>query len=205
MNILEIKNLNLQRSDKVIFRDLNLFVKEGDISLWFGPSGCGKSSLAKLITGQLSDFQGQLLFSGVQVAGAALDRFYVCHENDLFLWQTLNEHIDFITENTKQFATESEIAEFVRVLEIEHLLGRYPRSFSMGETRRAQILRSLILKPKLTIFDETFSALDLKLKNRIMPELQKIWKRQKATVIIITHESEKDFNISVDQARDFST
>ena len=175
--------------------------------LWSGPSGGGKSSLAKIICSHLKINGGELKFFTKQDSPPSLERLYVCHENDLFEWQSFNKHIKFLLSNVKisNPLTLAEIQNYSELLEVGHLLHMYPSQISMGETRRFQILRSLILKSEFVVFDESFAALDSELKKRLMPKLLDIWKKHKTTVVIISHEADKNFNVSFDQALDFTS
>ncbi len=205
--VFEIKNLKFNYNHQQIFNNLSLTQNRSDIVLWAGPSGSGKSSLAKIICSHLTAPSGELKVFNTTPAKASLDRLYVCHENDLFQWQTLEEHIHFLIQNLVPLKniTQAEVDIFTDILEIKDLMKKYPSQISMGEIRRFQILRSLILKSKFVVFDETFSALDSKLKNRIMPKLLQIWKSAAISVIIISHETDTSFNIKFDQHLDFQT
>lgn len=206
MSAFEVKNICFNHKEQKVLSNVNLVHPKGHIALWLGPSGGGKTSLAKIICSHLKSCSGQLLIEGKGVTEASLDRLYVCHENDLFMWQTLQRHIDFLLQNVNIVSPPSlnEINEWAEILEIKNLLKKYPSQISMGEARRFQILRSLILKSELVIYDETFSALDSKLKLRIMPKLFEVWKIKNTSVVIISHESDKNFNIIFDQILDFS-
>lgn len=206
MNAFEVKNITFSHNDQKILSNLNIAHAKGNVALWLGPSGGGKTSLAKIICSHLKISNGELLINGSGVNSASLDRLYVCHENDLFVWQTLQQHINFLLKHVsiKDAPSQDQINTWAEMLEIGELLNKYPSQISMGQARRFQILRSLILKAELVIFDETFSALDSKLKLRIMPKLFDLWKNKKTSVVIISHESDKNFNIAFDQILDFS-
>lgn len=207
INSFELKNISFSHKEQKIINRLNLSHKHGDIALWVGPSGGGKSSLAKIICSHLKATAGELKIFGQNVQKAGLDRLYVGHENDLFQWQTFEKHIQFLFAHrySKKFATEDEIRQYAQMLEIQTLLKKYPSQISMGEARRFQILRALLLKSEIVIFDETFSALDAQLKQRIMPRLNEIWKKNKTSVVIISHESDKNHILVFNQILDFST
>src|ERR1700740_3674371 len=96
MKILQIENFSLQRQNRKLFSGLSMDHQSGDVVLWFGPSGCGKSSLAKAIAGQVETWQGVLNYNDKRIAGYSVDRLYVGHDNDLFLWQTSLQHIEFL-------------------------------------------------------------------------------------------------------------
>ncbi|MBY0555182.1 ATP-binding cassette domain-containing protein [bacterium] len=206
MNAYEVENITFFHKNQKVLSDITVVHKQGDIGLWLGPSGGGKTSLAKIICSHLKVSSGQVLIHGKGVTTPSLDRLYVCHENDLFMWQTLQQHINFLLKNVNipNPPEMSEINKWAEMLEVSHLLKKYSSHISMGEARRFQILRSLILRSNLVIFDEIFSALDAKLKQRIMPKLLEIWKSKNASVVIISHESDQNFNISFDQTLDFS-
>ncbi|MEQ1722246.1 MAG: ATP-binding cassette domain-containing protein [Pseudobdellovibrio sp.] len=207
MNAFEVKNISFLYKDKKVINNFSLTQKIGDVVLWSGPSGGGKTSLAKIICSHLKINSGEIKFFDKESLSPALSKLYVCHENDLFEWQTFSQHIKFLLNNVKIASplTAVEIQKYSELLEISHLMNMYPSQISMGETRRFQILRSLILKSDFIVFDETFAALDSELKKRLMPKLLEIWKKHKTTVVIISHEADKNFNVTFDQALDFSS
>ena len=204
---LEIKNLSYKYSNqKTLFADFNYSQDVNTKALWTGPSGCGKSTLAQLIAGHLPVQSGELNFFGHHLAQPSLDCFYVGPENDLFQWKTLLKQFLFLEQQIKysRKLSLSQVQLWAEKLEIENLLNKYPAQLSTGEMRRFQILRTLFLNSKSVIFDETFGALDGKLKDRIMPRLSDFWNEHQTNVIIISHEADKIFNFKFDLIRDFT-
>ena len=204
MNIFEIKNLSYSYAEKKIFSNINLSQKKGDIVLWSGDSGIGKSTLAKILTGHIPAFTQSIYVLDSVLTRPRPECLYVCHENDLFPWQTMRQHLDFLQKNLPHLslADSKKTAFYSEVLELQGLLDKYPSQISMGQARRLQILRSLVLECQFVIFDETFSALDSKLKERLFPQLFRIWKKNETSIIIISHDSID--HLTVDQTIDFS-
>lgn len=204
---LQIKNLTYQyNATNLVFKNISFSQNAGANSLWVGPSGFGKSTMAQMIAGHLAVQKGEILLFGRQVSKPSLDCFYVGPENDLFLWKTLRQQFLFldkkVTYNRKLLINDVE--NWAQELEIENLLDAHPTQLSTGQMRRFQILRTLFLNSSSVIFDETFSALDLKLKNRILPRLQNFWKTNGTSVVIISHETDKTFDLNFESVLDFS-
>ncbi|MGZ3690720.1 MAG: ATP-binding cassette domain-containing protein [Pseudobdellovibrio sp.] len=209
MNLfLEIKNLNYSYSNQnVLFENFNYSQGVGTKSLWIGPSGCGKSTLAQLIAGHLPNQAGEVCLFGTHLKRPSLDCFYVGPDNDLFQWRTLEQQFSFLNRQI-QYERKldfSKVRHWAEELEVGHLLSKYPSQISTGEMRRFQILRTLFINSRAVIFDETFGALDGKLKDRIMPRLSRFWNDQQTNVIIISHEADKIFNFKFDLVHDFNT
>ena len=179
---------------------------QGNIALWSGPSGYGKSTLAQIAVGHLEPDSGKTLWNGKELDEPGPDRFYVGTENDLFSWKKLRDQFAFLEKNVNydRLLPLTEVEKMAEKLEIKDLFNNYPSQISTGEMRRFQLLRSLMINSELMIFDETFSALDRRLKNRIFPQLVEYWKARRNTVIIISHESDTNFNYRFDQLVDFS-
>ena len=66
--LIEVKNLSFNRGERVIYDNVNLKIRRGQITAIMGPSGTGKTTLLRLIGGQLSPDQGQVLLEGKNIA-----------------------------------------------------------------------------------------------------------------------------------------
>lgn len=193
-----INNLKFRFNKSLIFSDLTISQNESQIALWQGPSGVGKSTLALLVCGHLKPYSGHIECLN-HLAKPQKDVFYVSHENDLFSWLTLESQINFLKKEFQATdpISESYVQEILELLEVDHLLNSYPSEMSMGQIRRVQLLRPLILKSKIIFLDETLSSLDQNLKKKIFSNLKLIWSEQNTTVVVISHEEPQDFQFDV--------
>lgn len=202
----EVIDLTFSYQEKELLSKINLQHFETDINLWLGSSGIGKSTLAKLICSHLTAQKGQIkVFDQVKLI-ASKDRLYIPHENDLFVWQNFEQHIVFLQKELIQdiSLSKEEIAQLASLLQIDHLFKKHPSEISMGEIRRFQVLRSFILKSSIVFFDETFSAIDPDLKKKLMPQLFAFWKKNKTSVVIISHEAVQNFDFQFNHILDFN-
>ena len=83
---------------------------------------------------------------------------------------------------------KEEITQIAEVLNISHLLHRKPDTLSGGEMQRTAIARALVVKPKLLLMDEPFSALDVKTKENLRKLVKKAIKEYNTTVLQVTHD-----------------
>ena len=86
-NLIEIRDLMYSRGTRVIFKDLNLTIKRGEITAFMGPSGTGKTTLLRLITRQLIPQQGAIFVDGIDIATLNLRDLYKLRQRFGMLFQ----------------------------------------------------------------------------------------------------------------------
>ena len=86
-NLIEIQDLMYSRGQRVIFKDMNLIIKRGEITALMGPSGTGKTTLLRLITRQLVPQQGRILVDGVDIASLNRRNLYKLRQRFGMLFQ----------------------------------------------------------------------------------------------------------------------
>jgi len=145
---------------------VNLSVKPGEIHALLGENGAGKSTLVKMIYGVLAPDEGQIVFDGSSAripnprAARRLGIGMVFQHFSLFEAMTVLENIALGLDS--KFSSRELLAEFLRVLETYHLKldpRRVVSTLSVGERQRIEIVRALLLNPRLLIMDEPTSVL----------------------------------------------
>jgi Fe-S cluster assembly ATP-binding protein len=182
MSELVIKNLHVNIEDKEILKGLDLSVKQGEIHAIMGPNGTGKSTLAYTLMGHpfYEVTQGEVWFKGVNILELEPDErsrlgLFLAFQYPVaipgvtvanFLRSALNARRRADQPEDKGIAIpefRKMLKEQMTMLKMDHeFAGRYLNDgFSGGEKKRAEILQMAMLKPEISILDETDSGLDI--------------------------------------------
>lgn len=164
----------------------------------FGPSGSGKTTLLDVIAGLRPvaegeiEIDGRTLFSsarGIDVSPRQRDLGYVPQEGALFPHLSVRRNILFGSgrEAAAGPAATITVDHVVEVLEIEHLMSRPVTKLSGGEGQRVALARAILSRPKLLLLDEPLAALDVGLKERILPYLGRVRDEFAIPMIYVTH------------------
>ncbi len=172
---------------------IDLAIAHGEFVVLVGPSGCGKTTTLRMISGLESVSEGRILIGGHDVTDVAPARrgvAMVFQSYALFPHMTAAQNIGFGLRLAK--VPKAEIArrvnEVAATLQIEALLGRYPRELSGGQRQRVAIGRSIIRDPQVFLFDEPLSNLDAALRVRMRLEIARLRDRLDATMVYVTHD-----------------
>ena len=162
--------------------DVSLSIKAGEFVTVVGPSGCGKSTLLRIASRLETHTSGE----------CAVDRDsigYVFQDATLMPWRTVQKNVELIAELHK--VDKKQRAELARqAIELVGLRGfedKYPRQLSGGMRMRASLARSLVMKPKVFLFDEPFGALDEITRERLNDELLALFRHEGFAGLFITH------------------
>jgi molybdate transport system ATP-binding protein len=166
------------------------------IAAIFGPSGSGKTTLLDAVAGlrPIADgeitLDGRILFSSARKINLSPQQRgvgYVPQEGALFPHLSVRRNILFGAERggytTKPIQTE----HVLNVLEIGHLLDRPVTRISGGEAQRVALARAILSRPDLLLLDEPLAALDIGLKERILPYLARVRDEFAIPMIYVTH------------------
>jgi len=174
-NILEITNLSFGYSkDKLLFEDINITLKCGELKAIVGESGAGKSTLFELILGTLTPINGKIV-SSAKASQVFQDPYSSFHPSYTILNQI------------KDVADISEIDSYLEKLSIEYtFLLKLPHELSGGQLQRLSILRAMLMKPELLLLDEPTSALDNVVQLDVMKMLMEYL--EDTAMLLITHD-----------------
>ena len=181
-------------------KDLSFRVEDrpgiGEFIAILGPSGCGKSTILNLIQG-FSDVypptHGEVLVRGLPVTGPGRDRGMVFQKYSSFPNRTVLENVTFGLElNRRELGLSRAERRDMAMHWIERVgLGghqdKYPHQLSGGQQQRVAIARTLVLKPRIVLMDEPFSALDEPTRYEMQRLITHLWYEIEATVFIVTH------------------
>jgi iron complex transport system ATP-binding protein len=199
MSLIEFENVTLARKDRIALNNLSLRIGEKEHVAILGPNGSGKSSLIKAITRELYPLQG----SSVKIMGRTRWNIFELRNqlgivsNDWML-ACSRDYTGRETILSGFFASvgiwphhlvtpemEAKADEILRLLEIQHLAGRFISEMSSGEARRFLIGRALVHDPSAVIFDEPTNSLDFRCTHEVREILRKL--AATTSIILVTH------------------
>ncbi len=198
MEIIQLRNINKQYGEKVIFQDVNLNISAGFFTVLRGESGAGKSTLLNLIGGLEMPTSGQIIVDGKDVGNlTAKERtnFYRHEIGIIFQGSYLQPQFTLLENITLPgvFAGMSEVERKARAEQLAQMLGisdnlKYlPKEVSGGQAERACIARALLLSPKIILADEPTSNLDEDNAKIVLGILNYIRQQMGITIIIASH------------------
>ncbi|CAL1240372.1 ABC transporter ATP-binding protein [Candidatus Methylocalor cossyra] len=188
------KHYDVKGSGKLeVLNDINLEIGPGEFVSIVGSSGCGKSTLLRLIVGLETEYQGAIYHDGERIAGPSLERGIVFQDHRLFPWLTVQENVGLglLNSDLAPAQRRQRIQEHIDLVGLSGFEQAYPHQLSGGMAQRAAIARGLVTTPEILLLDEPFGALDALTKIYLQSELHRIWRQEKITMILVTHDVEE--------------
>lgn len=188
MDILALKHIRKSYDDKMILKDINLTVGEGEVVSILGPSGSGKSTLLRCATHLEERDSGEVHYAKSE--DKSTDFGLVFQNFNLFPhFSVLKNIMDAPIKIQKRPRKEVEqtALQLLKRMGIEDKADAYPCQLSGGQQQRVAIARALAMNPRMLFFDEPTSALDPEITAEILHVLKSL-AAEKMTMVIVTHE-----------------
>lgn len=205
--LIEVKGLSFKRGNRVIYDNINLNIKKGQITAIMGPSGTGKTTLLRLIGGQLVPDAGSVLLDGQDIAQMSRHSLFkararmgmLFQSGALFTDMSVYENVAFpLRAHTK--LSENLIAELVALkLESVGLRGAekmMPSELSGGMNRRVALARAIALDPDLIMYDEPFAGQDPIVMGVLTRLIRSLREALDLTTIIVSHDVAETLSIA---------
>jgi ABC-type nitrate/sulfonate/bicarbonate transport system ATPase subunit len=190
------KEFKINNKDIPVLEDINLTVEPGKFISIVGPSGCGKTTLLRLIVGLEKNYTGNILLNGKRLNGPSLNRGIIFQDHRLFPWLTVEKNIALGLENINKADKNKLIKQHIELVGLKGFEKSYPHQLSGGMAQRAAIARALVNKPEILLLDEPLGALDALTRMYMQQELEKIWKQEGITMIMVTHDIDEAIFLS---------
>ena len=190
-------------TDKLVLKDINMDVAEGEFVSILGQSGCDKSTLLRLLAGLEKQTSGEILIDGKPFSGPSLSRGVVFQDYGLFPWMTAGENIMLALRQRFPERDKKELREVaVNMLQSVGLdkgvYNKLPKELSGGMKQRCAIARAFGIDPPILLMDEPFGALDAVTRARLQDMVLELWRKQepKKTVFFVTHDVDEAILLS---------
>lgn len=201
--ILELENVTKYYGDDLVFSNVNLKIKKGDVIALTGKSGCGKSTLLKCINRLENINDGKIKFKGIDISEISMVELrqkigMVFQDYNLFEHLTVLDNLIIGLIKIKKCSRDESIHKALNILKKLDLIDKkdnYPNELSGGQKQRVAIARTLLMKPDIIMLDEPTSALDKEMKDSVLNLVKEIV-NEKITLIIVSHEAYFIKNVS---------
>jgi len=162
--------------------DVSFSVAPGEFVTVVGPSGCGKSTLLRIASGLTAHTGGICEVDGNSIG-------YVFQDATLLPWRTVQRNVELNAELQGMPKPEraAKVSEAIELVNLGGHEAKYPKQLSGGMKMRCSLARSLVLSPKVFLFDEPFGALDEISRERLNSEVLDLFARERFAGLFITH------------------
>jgi len=182
-------------------KNVSLEIKKGEFFSLLGPSGCGKTTLLRIIAGFENPDKGTLTLDGDNVLSLPPNRRQtntVFQNYALFPHLSVFENVAFSLRIKKAPSDKikSTVEHYLKLVRLEGHANKKPSQLSGGMKQRVAIARALINEPRVLLLDEPLSALDAKLRQHMLIELDRIHDEIGITFIYVTHDQQEALSVS---------
>jgi NitT/TauT family transport system ATP-binding protein len=189
---------------RTVLQNISLDIEEGECVVLLGETGCGKSTLLRLLLGQERPTSGAISVAGKPVERVDARSGYVPQKYSLFPDRTVLENLCMGPETSKAHIFGRLLPGFrafrkqVRVeayRQLEHMglqqsdATKYPHQLSGGMQQRVAIAQALMMKSRVLLMDEAFSALDPATRSSLQRLLRNVWNETRPTIVFVTHNT----------------
>ena len=181
--LLSFNNVSMTFDDGTKALDnVSFGINAGEFVTVVGPSGCGKSTLLRIASNLEANTGGTCSIDRDSIG-------YVFQDATLMPWRTVARNVELIAELHKLPKSERQklSTEAIDLVGLNGFEDKYPRQLSGGMRMRASLARSLVMKPKVFLFDEPFGALDEITRERLNDELLRLFQLEGFAGLFITH------------------
>ena len=175
-----------------VLDEIDLFTGPGDFVALLGPSGCGKSTLLRLIAGLEQPRAGAIIMGEKQIEVPDPSRILVFQDPTLYPWRTVRQNVALGLEARGLMRTRSgRIDDVLQQVGLDGFHHAYPHQLSGGMAQRASLARALVNEPDVLLMDEPLANLDSLTRIAMQAELLALWKRERFTAFLVTHDVEE--------------
>jgi len=199
--VIEIRDLHKRFGTHHVLDGFNMELYEGETLVIMGKSGSGKSVMIKCLIGLESHDSGTINIMGMDMDHINEEQLDELRTEVGFLFQgsalydsmTVRENLEFpLRRHTKKFGEIDDatplVMEVLHNVGLEHAVDLMPEELSGGMKRRIALARTLILKPKIILYDEPTTGLDPITSKEIVLLMKSIQEKYKTSSIVITHD-----------------
>lgn len=176
-----------------VIAEMDADVPQGQVLCLLGPSGCGKTTFLRLLAGLEQPSSGVIEFDGTPQALPHPSVAMVFQGYWLFPWKTALENVAFglIVRGEDVLRARKQAEMILRAFGLGTRVNHYPDQLSGGQQQRVALARALVVRPKVLLLDEPFTALDQQNRETLQEDICKLITKLGMTVVMVTHNVEE--------------
>jgi nitrate/nitrite transport system ATP-binding protein len=192
MAFLELNGVTKSFGGPPVLSNVNLSITKGEFVAIVGYSGSGKTTLISLIAGLLRPDSGTVKLNDLEITAPGPDRGIVFQNYSLLPWLTVTDNIalavDQVFPNHSAEKRAQLVAAAIATVNLTPHAHKLPRELSGGQRQRVSVARALAMDPQILLLDEPLSALDALTRATLQDEFERIWEKDRKTVVLITND-----------------
>jgi spermidine/putrescine ABC transporter ATP-binding subunit len=197
----ELDGVTKRFGDITALDEVSLLVRRGELMTLLGPSGCGKTTLLNLVAGFLMPDSGEIAIDGRRVTDLPTYRREIgimFQSYALFPHMSVAANVGYGLRMRRIAKPEiaRRVADALALVKLQGLEDRRPRQLSGGQQQRVALARALVIRPRVLLLDEPFSALDRNLRASMQVEIKEIQRKLGVTTIFVTHDQSEALSLS---------
>ena len=175
--------------DRVVLRDIDLEITEGEIVAIIGASGSGKSTLLRQVAGLDIPDTGTVTIDGTPLTGIDQRSAVAFQEPRLLPWRSVSRNVEVgLPRATSRSAGRARVEQLLDLVQLSDAASLRPRQISGGMAQRASLARALARGPGVLVLDEPFGALDALTRLTMQDLLLDIHAAEPTTILLVTHD-----------------
>ncbi len=194
--IITFTNVSKRYGDTVVLSEIELEIPNGQTTVIVGQSGSGKTTLLRMVNGLIKPDSGRLEVFGDLVPEENIENFrrkigYAVQGAGLFPHVSVKENIVLIARlvGWSSQDLDDRFEMLMRQMELPlDLSDRIPNELSGGQQQRVGLCRALMLKPKLLLLDEPFSAVDPLTRLELYEVVEKLISNEAVSIVMVSHD-----------------
>ena len=194
--MLEFRGVSKSFNGTTVVQPFDLFIEAGEVVVLLGPSGCGKTTILRMAAGLVSPTSGQITVDSIPLDDQSLSAArrklgYVIQEGGLFPHLIAVENVTLMPRHDgwPRQKIDERLFQLVQMTQFPRsALDRYPNELSGGQRQRLSLMRALFLSPRILLLDEPFGSLDPLIRAGLQRDLNEVFSRAGATVLLVTHD-----------------
>ena len=194
--LLEVSNLSKDYYDldgeTKALKDISFKVFSNEWLSIVGPSGCGKTTILSILANIEDKTDGKI------ISNKNIKLGYMLQKDALFPWLNVLDNclLGLKINNSLNDSSRNKVIKMLKEYGLGNFIYKYPNSLSGGMRQRVALIRTLAINPDILILDEPFSALDFQTRHFLCDDIYSIIKKEKKTVILVTHNIEEALILS---------